>query len=308
MGISFSWEFRSHGNFVLRGRTLRRNDGCKRRKQRRGTPIRLLRTGNATEMHIARKYTLVAQRVLIDRVYYRALGLTRPILRRQPKGVGTVALTFDDGPSPKTTPFILRRAGAGRRAKATFFLSGVRVAAHPELAAAIVAAGHAVYQPRVGARERRGHRGRRPRWPTPIGSNPCSPTLRPTPTPYLVRFPYNAGCQTRLAASCHPGVSSGCPFRQLGFVDPGLDAGGGLRRSRRRSDAQMRGHGRHDRRARRFGRFRPADARGSVQRPRSILSSSVAMILLLPHPVGADLAARGLRGDILRTEPARDAA
>ena len=162
----------------------------------------------AIEMHIARKYTLVAHRVLIDHVYNRALGLTRPIIRRQPEGVNSVALTFDDGPSPETTPFILdelARAGA----KATFFLSGIRVAAHPRLAAAIVAAGHTVY----------GHG-----W-THVNVETTGPAaaiedarrvesilalMRPTPTPYLVRFPYAAGYQRgwlhRAIQSFHPDV------------------------------------------------------------------------------------------------------
>ncbi|MBM2622044.1 polysaccharide deacetylase family protein [Actinoplanes sp. LDG1-06] len=53
------------------------------------------------------------------------------------------ALTFDDGPHPRTTPQlldVLRR----HRARATFFLVGERVAAHPELVGPIVAEGHEV--------------------------------------------------------------------------------------------------------------------------------------------------------------------
>jgi peptidoglycan-N-acetylglucosamine deacetylase len=51
------------------------------------------------------------------------------------------ALTFDDGPDPRSTPGLLEVL-ARHRAHATFFLIGERVAAHPELVAAIVAAGH----------------------------------------------------------------------------------------------------------------------------------------------------------------------
>ena len=150
-----------------------------------------LLSADAIEMHIARKYTLFAHRVLPDRVYNRAFGLTRPIVRRQPDGVSSVALTFDDGPSPLTTPYILRelaRAGA----RATFFLSGVRVAAHPDLAAAIVAAGHAVY----------GHgwehvdleqAGPEAALAAARRAEAVLSALRPTPDPYLMRFPYNAG-------------------------------------------------------------------------------------------------------------------
>lgn len=59
-----------------------------------------------------------------------------------PEGRG-VALTFDDGPSPEHTPRILDlldEAGV----KATFFLIGHKVKAHPEVARAIVERGHAV--------------------------------------------------------------------------------------------------------------------------------------------------------------------
>ena len=51
------------------------------------------------------------------------------------------ALTFDDGPGPETTPGLLEVL-ARHRARATFFLIGERVQAHPELLAAVAAAGH----------------------------------------------------------------------------------------------------------------------------------------------------------------------
>jgi len=52
-----------------------------------------------------------------------------------------VALTFDDGPDPRSTPALLdllRETGV----PATFFCVGARVAAHPELSARIVREGH----------------------------------------------------------------------------------------------------------------------------------------------------------------------
>lgn len=54
-----------------------------------------------------------------------------------------VALTFDDGPDPRLTPHVLRLL-AEHGAKATFFLMGHNVLAHPELARAVVDAGHEV--------------------------------------------------------------------------------------------------------------------------------------------------------------------
>ncbi len=77
----------------------------------------------------------------------QALGL--PVLQggtrvvRLPIEERAVALTFDDGPHPKLTPFILDqldRAGA----RATFFLVGKQVEMYPDLAREIVARGHEV--------------------------------------------------------------------------------------------------------------------------------------------------------------------
>lgn len=51
----------------------------------------------------------------------------------------TVALTFDDGPHPETTPALLAALGD---VKATFFLWGEHAAAHPALVREIAAAGH----------------------------------------------------------------------------------------------------------------------------------------------------------------------
>jgi peptidoglycan/xylan/chitin deacetylase (PgdA/CDA1 family) len=59
-------------------------------------------------------------------------------------GVGRpdhVALTFDDGPDPRSTPLMLEVL-ALRGVRATFFLVGRNVAANPGLAAEIAAAGH----------------------------------------------------------------------------------------------------------------------------------------------------------------------
>jgi peptidoglycan/xylan/chitin deacetylase (PgdA/CDA1 family) len=53
------------------------------------------------------------------------------------------ALTFDDGPSPDTTPGLLDVL-ARHGAHATFFLIGERARAHPEIVATIAAGGHEV--------------------------------------------------------------------------------------------------------------------------------------------------------------------
>ena len=51
----------------------------------------------------------------------------------------TVALTFDDGPYPETTPALLAALGD---TPATFFLWGEHAEAHPSLVRAIASARH----------------------------------------------------------------------------------------------------------------------------------------------------------------------
>ncbi|MEV6310654.1 polysaccharide deacetylase family protein [Streptomyces sp. NPDC051840] len=54
-----------------------------------------------------------------------------------------VALTFDDGPDPASTPHFLRLLDA-HGVRATFFLVGTSLTRHPELGRTLVAAGHEV--------------------------------------------------------------------------------------------------------------------------------------------------------------------
>jgi peptidoglycan/xylan/chitin deacetylase (PgdA/CDA1 family) len=54
-----------------------------------------------------------------------------------------VALTFDDGPHPESTPRFLRLLEA-ERVRATFFLLGGQLVRHPDIGRAIVAGGHEV--------------------------------------------------------------------------------------------------------------------------------------------------------------------
>ena len=64
-------------------------------------------------------------------------------LWEMPPGDGDIYLTFDDGPDPDFTPFVLdalRDAGG----KATFFCIGQNVQAHPRIYERILAEGHAV--------------------------------------------------------------------------------------------------------------------------------------------------------------------
>ena len=66
-----------------------------------------------------------------------------PIISRGCTGNNVVALTFDDGPDPATTPHLLRLLAA-HGVPATFFVVGERAAAYPELIQAILDAGHTI--------------------------------------------------------------------------------------------------------------------------------------------------------------------
>jgi peptidoglycan/xylan/chitin deacetylase (PgdA/CDA1 family) len=75
-----------------------------------------------------------------------AIGAVRRAFFPQLSGRGAadhVALTFDDGPDPDSTPGFLEVLG-GRAVRATFFLLGSMVERAPRLAADIAAAGHEV--------------------------------------------------------------------------------------------------------------------------------------------------------------------
>lgn len=55
----------------------------------------------------------------------------------------TLYLTFDDGPTPDITPWVLKQLSL-YNAKATFFCIGNNIEKHPELFKQVVAAGHAI--------------------------------------------------------------------------------------------------------------------------------------------------------------------
>lgn len=70
-------------------------------------------------------------------------SLFYPTLTHGPRSGGRVALSFDDGPDPVVTPQVLD-ALAQHGARATFFVIGRSLAAHPELGRRIAAEGHAL--------------------------------------------------------------------------------------------------------------------------------------------------------------------
>ncbi|MDX1530061.1 MAG: polysaccharide deacetylase family protein [Rhodothermales bacterium] len=83
---------------------------------------------------------------LLGTVLPRAAAPFFPGLLWRRRGVGrALALTFDDGPDPETTPRLLDLLDA-HGARATFFCVGARARQHPALVRAVRAAGHTVGQ------------------------------------------------------------------------------------------------------------------------------------------------------------------
>jgi peptidoglycan/xylan/chitin deacetylase (PgdA/CDA1 family) len=102
-----------------------------------------------------------------------------------------MAVTFDDGPDPASTPHLIA-ALEEAEAHATFFVCGARVERHPELIGALVAAGHTVYahgwdHRHYSAAQADEAAGAMARTEALLAKH------RPTPATYLVRLPYNAG-------------------------------------------------------------------------------------------------------------------
>jgi peptidoglycan-N-acetylglucosamine deacetylase len=79
--------------------------------------------------------------IAITGVLVPQLEMFGDVITRGSPDVRAVALTFDDGPSPSTTPRVLE-ALAAAGAKATFFVLGAKAETHPEVLRAIIAAGH----------------------------------------------------------------------------------------------------------------------------------------------------------------------
>lgn len=74
-------------------------------------------------------------------MFHPQLAMFGPQHSHGPRGAARVALSFDDGPHPDFTPRIAE-ALAKDSSTATFFSVGSAVEQHPEIARALVAAGH----------------------------------------------------------------------------------------------------------------------------------------------------------------------
>ncbi|MGH8161321.1 MAG: polysaccharide deacetylase family protein [Gammaproteobacteria bacterium] len=84
---------------------------------------------------------VVIAAVLAFNVAHPRAGLFYPVIAHGSRAGNRVALSFDDGPDPKTTPRVLD-ALTQYGARATFFVIGRKLAEQPELAHRVVAEGH----------------------------------------------------------------------------------------------------------------------------------------------------------------------
>lgn len=66
-----------------------------------------------------------------------------PVISRGRAGAKEIALTFDDGPSPRSTPIVLELL-ARHSLHATFFVIGEKAAEYPELIQSILDKGHTI--------------------------------------------------------------------------------------------------------------------------------------------------------------------
>lgn len=81
--------------------------------------------------------------VIADGVFRPSSGTFYPTITRGPRDTPKVAITFDDGPDPDTTPQVLDVL-AKFDARATFFMIGRHIARSPEVAARAIEEGHEI--------------------------------------------------------------------------------------------------------------------------------------------------------------------
>jgi peptidoglycan/xylan/chitin deacetylase (PgdA/CDA1 family) len=75
--------------------------------------------------------------------FFPQVSFFLPVISRGKPDAEGIALTFDDGPFPASTPVLLDLL-AKYQLQATFFVTGEHAAAHPELIAAMLAHGHTI--------------------------------------------------------------------------------------------------------------------------------------------------------------------
>jgi peptidoglycan/xylan/chitin deacetylase (PgdA/CDA1 family) len=75
--------------------------------------------------------------------FFPGFGFYLPVISKGASGKQAVSITFDDGPDPLTTPLLLKLL-LKSQIKATFFVTGQKAAAHPELIKEVLRQGHSV--------------------------------------------------------------------------------------------------------------------------------------------------------------------
>ncbi len=73
--------------------------------------------------------------------FFPGFSFFLPVISRDSAGMESIALTFDDGPSPSSTPILLDLLDR-HSLQATFFVVGEKAAKYPELIREILARGH----------------------------------------------------------------------------------------------------------------------------------------------------------------------
>lgn len=75
--------------------------------------------------------------------FFPGFGFYLPVISRGSSGKKAVAITFDDGPDALTAPPLLKLL-LTHQVQATFFITGKKAAAHPELVKEILRQGHSI--------------------------------------------------------------------------------------------------------------------------------------------------------------------
>jgi len=81
--------------------------------------------------------------LFFNKYVYRGFGVQTEIIRQGPQDLNYVAITFDDGPNPFYTPYILDILKE-YDVPATFFLIGKNAQEYPDIARRIVEEGHSI--------------------------------------------------------------------------------------------------------------------------------------------------------------------
>jgi peptidoglycan-N-acetylglucosamine deacetylase len=128
-------------------RTMRKDQGC-------SMPLSLAHWAGLAAMTMACLLGMIHWRLAMITLsiyafmcaaapFFPRIGFFAPVIYRGNSGSTAVALTFDDGPDPLSTPALLELL-KDQRIPATFFVSGSKVVQYPHLVKAIIRQGHTI--------------------------------------------------------------------------------------------------------------------------------------------------------------------